>query len=166
MTELEKGKRKAWDWQRREPTVKDEQYSQAHYDVCLGEMQRRGMIYICQYSQAKSRLRREKSIQRREPKCLPGKKVTKEANSFPPSKGVINYIQGDLANGHAGRGTHTFLFPPRSHCEESLDVVQCEEPSVWTRMEQDLHPGSASLLMNAVTLSIRLSFSEPPIQHQ
>ena len=77
-TELEKGKRKAWDWQSRgEHTVKDEQYSQEHYDVCLGEMQRRGMIYIYQYSQAKSRLRREKSIQRTEPKCLQGKKVTK-----------------------------------------------------------------------------------------
>ena len=43
MTELEKGKRKAWDWQSRgEHTVKDEQYSQEHYDVCLGKMKMRG----------------------------------------------------------------------------------------------------------------------------
>lgn len=123
------------------------------------------MIYICQYSQAKSRLRKEESTQRREPKCLQGKKSQRKPTLFQPSTGVINNIQGDLADGHVGRGTHTFLFPPRSHCEGSLDVVQCEEPGVWTRKERNLHPGCVSLLMSTVTVSMCLS-SEPPFQHQ
>lgn len=41
-----------------------------------------------------------------------------------------------------------FLSPHPSHSEKGIDV-RCEEPRRWTRVEQDLHPGSVAWLVAA-----------------